>query len=259
MKLKRTKSMRTEAQSESGPTEHTGTVDLLLPSTLTGPVWVIAPHPDDESLGCGGLLAELTDLGTPTWALLLTDGGASHPDSVSWPRDKLARQRLSEWHAGLDLLGLDQNRRLALNLPDGRLPSPDQEGGGAAVTAIRTALAQSPPATVLLPWRRDPHPDHRAAHALILAALDGWPAARKLEYTVWLSERAGAEDLPRPGEANLWHAEVGGQAARKEAAIRCHASQLGTLIHDDPSGFVLPEDMIARAVGGRERLLEVRA
>jgi LmbE family N-acetylglucosaminyl deacetylase len=243
--------VKTESQTgPSGP--------VLSPASLTGPVWVIAPHPDDESLGCGGLLADLTDLGTPTWALLLTDGGASHPASADWPRERLARQRLAEWHAALDLLGLPPERRAALNLPDSRLPFLDAAQATSAVAAIRAALAQAAPATVLLPWRRDPHPDHRAAHALILAALEEWPAARRLEYTVWLSERAEAEDLPKPGEAEVWSADVRRQSARKEAAIRCHHSQLGGLIHDDPGGFVLPEDMIGRAVSGPERLLEVR-
>ncbi|WP_407572206.1 PIG-L deacetylase family protein [Deinococcus altitudinis] len=238
--------------------QRTDAATVLAPTSLAGPVWVVAPHPDDESLGCGGLLAELTDLGTQTWALLLTDGGASHPASVSWSRERLAGQRLAEWHAGLDLLGVQRGRRLALNLPDGRLPFPQQEGGAAAVAAIRSALAQAVPATVLLPWRRDPHPDHRAAHALIFAALEDWPAVRRLEYTVWLPERAESADLPQPREATVWSADSGRQAARKAAAIRCHASQLGGLIRDDPDGFVLQEDMIRRAVSGHELLLEVR-
>lgn len=238
--------------------QYTDAAEVLLPASLAGPVWVVAPHPDDESLGCGGLLAELTDLGTPTWALLLTDGGASHPASVDWPRERLAGQRLAEWHAGLDLLGVHRDRRMALGLPDGRLPFPQQEGGAAATAVIRSALAQAVPATVLLPWRRDPHPDHRATHALIFAALEEWAAARRLEYTVWLPERAESVDLPQPNEAIVWSADVGRQVARKEAAIRCHASQLGGLIHDDPAGFVLQQQMIHRAVSGHEALLEVR-
>ena len=236
----------------------TDTAAVLVPASLAGPVWVIAPHPDDESLGCGGLLAELAELGTPTWALLLTDGGASHPASVDWPRERLVLQRCAEWHAGLDLLGVHPDRRVALNLPDGRLPFPRQEGGSAAAAAIRSALALAVPATVLLPWRRDPHPDHRAAHALISLALEEWSAVRRLEYTVWLPERAESRDLPQLNEASVWSADVRRHAARKEAAIRCHASQLGGLIHDDPTGFVLHEDMIRRAVGGPETLLEVK-
>lgn len=231
----------------------------LDPARLAGPVWVVAPHPDDESLGCGGLLARLADLNTEVWALLLSDGGASHPNSAEWPRRRLAGQRLAEWHAGLDELGQDRARRVHLDLPDGALPRPDQPGGEAAVAAIRTAFLTRPPATLLLPWRRDPHPDHRAAHALTTAALAGLPPVRTLEYTVWLAERAAPDDLPRPGEVRTWQLPTDPQRARKAAAIRAHRSQLGGLVHDDPGGFVLPEAMIERALSAPERYLECPA
>ena len=229
----------------------------LAPVSLAGPVWVVAPHPDDESLGVGGLVAELTDLGTEVWAMLLTDGGASHPGSVAWTRERLAAGRLSEWQAALDLLGVAPTRRVALGLPDGALPYPGD--GEAAVELIRKALVVAPPNTVLLPWRRDPHPDHRAAHALMMAALGSGPAARCLEYTVWLPERGGADDQPRPGEARHFAVLLPQQRARKEAAVRAHRSQLGQLVQDDPGGFTLQEDMIRRAVDAHETLLEVRA
>lgn len=231
-------------------------VCLLDPAGLAGPVWVVAPHPDDEGLGCGGLLAHSADLNTEVWALLLSDGGASHPNSLEWSRSRLADQRLAEWHAGLDELGQDRARRAHLNLPDGALPFPDQPGGPEAVAAIRAAFSTRPPATLLVPWRRDPHPDHRAAHALTTAALAGLPVVRTLEYTVWLAERGGPDDIPRPGEVRTWHLPVGNQSRRKAAAIRAHRSQLGGLIHDDPGGFVLPEDMIERALTAPERYLE---
>ena len=234
----------------------------LLPASLEGPVWVIAPHPDDESLGCGGLVAELCSLGTVLWALLLSDGSASHPGSREWPARPLATRRLGEWHAGLDQLGVHPRRRLALGLPDGRLPWPrgaendEDSGGDEAARAISAALAVAPPATLLLPWRRDPHPDHRAAHALVQRALNGRSGVRQLEYTVWLPQRAAPEDLPRPGEVRVWEVQVTRQLARKEAAIRAHRSQLGQLVQDDPGGFVLPEQMVRASLDGSEWLLE---
>ncbi len=236
-----------------------GVAQTLLPASLAGPVWVVAPHPDDESLGCGGLLAELARLNIETWALLLTDGSASHPSSAQWPAARLAAHRLAEWHAGLDLLGLGRERRLALGLPDGALPLPEDAGGAQAAAAVRQAFEAAPPATVLLPWRRDPHPDHRTAHQLVVEALTAFPDARQLEYTVWLPERAAEGDRPELGEARAWQVPVGRQLAKKEAAIRTHRSQLGQLITDDPGGFVLPEAMVRRALTSYERLLEVRA
>ena len=233
-------------------------VETLPAASLGGPVWVIAPHPDDESLGCGGLIAELCSLGTVLWALLLTDGSASHPGSQEWPARRLATRRLGEWHAGLEQLGVHPRRRLALGLPDGRLTAPEQTESGEAVCAIRAALTVAPPATVLLPWRRDPHPDHRGAHALVQAALTGRSGVRQLEYTVWLAQRAAPGDLPQPGEVQVWEVQVTRQLARKEAAIRAHRSQLGQLVQDDPGGFVLPEQLVRASLGGSEWLMESR-
>ncbi|WP_262895303.1 PIG-L family deacetylase [Hymenobacter lapidiphilus] len=50
-----------------------------------GPTVVIAPHPDDESLGCGGLLALLARANVPVWCVLMSDGTMSHPNSAKFP------------------------------------------------------------------------------------------------------------------------------------------------------------------------------
>jgi LmbE family N-acetylglucosaminyl deacetylase len=148
-------------------TVHTDSTPLD-PARLHGPVWVVAPHPDDEALGCAALLAALSDLGREVWALLMTDGGASHPGSLSHPRTRLAQLRLAEWRAGLAGLGVPEERTRALNLPDGALGQCDPAQVTAAVAA---ALSAAPPTTLLLPWRRDPHPDHRATWGPVRAAL----------------------------------------------------------------------------------------
>ncbi|GGJ68263.1 PIG-L deacetylase family protein [Deinococcus aquiradiocola] len=223
---------------------------LLDPAALTGPVWVVAPHPDDEALGCGALIAALTDAGQEVWALLLSDGGFSHPASAAYPRERLVRTRLAEWRAGLAVLGVPAERTAALGFPDGALAGHAQEIQEAARAAFRAA----PPATVLLPWGRDPHPDHRAAWATLHAALPG--PCRVLLYTVWLQERGQEGDWPAPGEARTLTFPPSGWADRKAAAIAAHATQLGT-ITDDPGGFTLAPDMIARAVREPETYFEV--
>ena len=62
---------------------------------LTGgaPALVLAPHPDDESLGCGALLAA-SFAGPGAHVICLTDGGASHLGSPTWPREALSALRL---------------------------------------------------------------------------------------------------------------------------------------------------------------------
>ena len=56
-----------------------------------GRVMIVAPHPDDESLGCGGLIAQLKAQKAEVWVLFLTNGEASHPNSLSYPAKKLGR------------------------------------------------------------------------------------------------------------------------------------------------------------------------
>ncbi|PNY79591.1 PIG-L family deacetylase [Deinococcus koreensis] len=223
---------------------------LLDPRTLPGPVWVVSPHPDDEALGCGALIAALTTLGQDVWALLVSDGAASHPGSRAFPPSRLSALRLSEWRAGLAELGVPPEHTQTLNLPDGAL---DRCDPAVIRPRLQAAFAGAPPRTLLLPWRRDPHPDHRACWTLLMAARPA--GCRVLGYSVWLTERGTPDDWPPADEARPWAFEIGGAAARKSRAISAHASQLG-LIQDDPGGFTLAEAMVARAVRGPERLFE---
>ncbi|WP_291425469.1 PIG-L deacetylase family protein [Deinococcus sp.] len=221
----------------------------LDPNQLPEPIWVVAPHPDDEALGCGGLLAALSDLGGEVHALLVTDGGASHPHSVKYPRPALVGQRLTEWRAGLLELGIPAGQTVALGFPDGELARSDP---ARVRSALARAWATAPPATLLLPWRRDPHPDHRACWVCFEPLLGRVPCV--LEYTVWLPERGEPGDWPQPAEglSELLFPLSAAQQQRKANAIAAHRSQLG-LIDDDPSGFVLAPEMVQRAVAGPER------
>lgn len=222
----------------------------LDPLTLPGPVWVAAPHPDDEALGCGALIAALTAAGREVWALLLTDGGFSHPGSRAFPRGRLAAERLDEWRAGLACLGVPAGRTRALGLPDGALGGCDPAG---VERQVRAALTAAPPATVLLPWRRDPHPDHRATWGPVTAACA--PGTRRLGYAVWLAERGAQPDWPDPDEARAWTLAVGEHRAAKAGAIAAHATQLGR-VTDDPGGFTLAPEMVRRALDGPELYFE---
>src|SRR5687768_8056870 len=64
-----------------------------------GPTLVVAPHPDDESLGCGGALALLGRAGLPVWLLFVSDGAGSHPGSRRYPAPALRVLRESEARA----------------------------------------------------------------------------------------------------------------------------------------------------------------
>jgi LmbE family N-acetylglucosaminyl deacetylase len=225
-----------------------------------GATVVIAPHPDDEALGCGGLLALLHAAGQPTAAVLVSDGTMSHPNSARFSPEARRAVREGEFRHALTILGADQAAPLLLALPDSQVP---QEAGVAgfseAAIRLRRFLEHQQAATVLVPWRRDPHPDHRASSRLVQAALAGMPRPpRRLEYVVWAWERAAPEDLPTAADGvRGFRLDVSTVAAQKQRAIATHRSQVAPgIFTDDPHGFLLSEQMLAHFAGPYEVFFE---
>jgi LmbE family N-acetylglucosaminyl deacetylase len=210
-----------------------------------GSTLVVAPHPDDESLGCGGAIALLRRHSVPVWTLFVTDGAASHTRSVRYPPPALAALREEEALAALSALGVKPDAVTFLRMPDRALPTPDSPEYVAPVKHVREIIAERAPQTVLLPWRRDPHPDHRGAAQLVRAALAQLPLPpRVLEYPIWLWHLAQPGDGPAPHEVIAWRLDIAPVLEEKRAAIAAHRSQTIGLA-DDPSGFRLTSDLLA--------------
>lgn len=157
---------------------------LSLPS---GHVLVIAPHPDDETLGCGGLLLLLRRAGQPASVLFLTDGSASHSGHPTLSPDDLARLRRSEASEAARRLGLDPASDLDfLELPDGRLPRLAPATRADAIARLVEEFARLRPALVLVTSRHDGSSEHVAAFSLVEEALGRLATRpRRLEYLVW--------------------------------------------------------------------------
>ncbi len=85
---------------------------------------------------------------------------------------------------------------------------------------------------MLAPWRRDPHPDHRAAWQPIARALGSGPypthgrgrGVRLIEYLIWSWELAASGDAPRSGEVVPWRLDISAVLPRKLSAIAAHRS-----------------------------------
>ncbi|MCI1189355.1 PIG-L family deacetylase [Hymenobacter sp. DH14] len=214
-----------------------------------GATVVIAPHPDDEALGCGGLLALLHQAGHRTAAVLVSDGSMSHPNSEAFSSEARSAVREAEFRHALTILGADAAEPLLLRLPDSCVPdTADAPGFAAAVEQLREYLMHQHAATVLVPWRRDPHPDHRATALLVQAALEGMPQPpRRLEYVVWAWERAAPEDLPTVADAvGGFRIDIEDVVVQKQQAIATHQSQVAPgVFADDPDGFLLSAEMLA--------------
>ncbi len=220
----------------------------LRPEAL-GPTLVLAPHADDESLGCGGLIALLADRGMAVSVVVVSDGSKSHPGSRAYPPERLRGTREAEARAAVALLGLDPNAEALLTflrLPDTAVPSPGEPGFDAAVGWLVDRLEARTIETLLSPWRRDPHCDHRATRAIAAAAaVSSSRSIRVLEYPIWAYTSPDLDDLPRWDEVKAWRLEIGPVLDRKRAAIAAHRSQTTPLIDDDPAGFTLSPEVLA--------------
>ena len=86
------------------------------------PFIVIAPHSDDESLACGGLIADACRQGVRGKVVIVSDGTGSHPNSRAYPPDRLSSLREEEARQAGTELGLKPEDMLFLRLPDRFVP-----------------------------------------------------------------------------------------------------------------------------------------
>ena len=124
---------------------------------------VVAPHADDEIIGCGGLLAQLAASGADVTVLYVSDSSGG-TEVVSDP-EAYARRRRDEAADGLAILGVDSARRL--DLPDGSL---DQHLDAIAA-GVREVLLQLRPELLLAPSALEVTRDHRAVFTAVHRAL----------------------------------------------------------------------------------------
>ncbi|MEZ0541276.1 PIG-L deacetylase family protein [Fibrella arboris] len=210
-----------------------------------GRTLVLAPHPDDESLGCGGTVALLRQAGFSVHVVFISDGTLSHPNSATYPAARLRDLRESEALDALVELGMTEQQATFMRLPDRNVPTRGSAGFDEAVDEIVSILTSFGPTTVLVPFERDPHPDHRATYQLLQGAMARLTAPpRVLEYLIWLWELGQLEDLPQPHERLAVRVDISSVVDQKKRAIDAHQSQVTRMIDDDPSAFYLSPELL---------------
>jgi LmbE family N-acetylglucosaminyl deacetylase len=203
---------------------------------------VLAPHPDDESIGCGGLIAACCERGTPPVVMVVTDGAKSHPGSRTHPAEKLRAVRESEARAAVSLLGARGEDVVFMRIDDTRSPL-DGPLFESAVETIAQLARSARCSVILAPWRHDPHCDHESVDAMARAAAVRIGATH-LSYPVW--GWTLPEATPLPDETiDGWRLDISAHRDVKARAIAAHESQYGDLITDDPNGFRLPANLLA--------------
>lgn len=210
-------------------------------------ILVFVPHPDDETIGCGGLIAKAIEAGITVDVVLVTDGGASHSVTPTLSRTELARMRRAELSAALAILG-SSSEPLCLNLYDAETASisPAERHTIARTVASQDRLSRAD--VVLTTWRREPHCDHQFSYELG-REVAGLMRVPLIEYMVWTPVAAEAGSWPQIGETTTFRLDVSDVLQRKRSAIECHRSQLG---HLEAPGFDL-RPYLEKMIGRYER------
>ena len=208
-------------------------------------VLIVAPHPDDETLGCGGAIGLLCRKGYDVKVLTISDGTGSHPNSRKYPPPALQAIRSQETLAALSILGVDRSAITFLQLKDGAIPSVTSPHFAIAKLRCQKYLTKILPDTIFIPWRSDPHPDHRATWQLIQAAiLSLGITPQVIEYPIWDWDPEQQRHTPNLNQISGWRLDIGAVLDRKLQAISTYKSQLGQLIDDDPNGFCLTAELL---------------
>lgn len=192
---------------------------------------IVAPHPDDEVLGCGGLLQQLAELGRSILIISVTDGSASHPGSQQWTPQRLGVVRPQESAQALRRLGLPLHslQWLRGGFSDGGVAGQERQ----LVRFLERYLRADD--VVFSTWREDGHSDNEAVgRACHLAA--STTGCAFYELPIWTWHWASPEDSQIPWYRARKLQLSPEMVARKRHAAYAFASQL----QGDPAAGLPP-------------------
>lgn len=177
-------------------------------------ILVVSPHPDDESIGCGGTICKHVLKGDAVHVVVLTSGEAGGHGRSREETIRLREQEARDASAILKLASLQ-----FWHLPDGRL-----KATVAACQQLRRVIRTLRPSVVYVTHDGEMHPDHRAAYRMVMQAVSELSGRRPvvLLYEVWtpLQDIDHVEDISDVMETKL-------------AAVRAYHTQLAAMRFDD--------------------------
>jgi LmbE family N-acetylglucosaminyl deacetylase len=190
----------------------------------TSLILVVAAHPDDEVLGCGGTIARHADAGDTVQVLIVAEGATSRQEQRD--RGEAAQELSSLAHAAqtagaiLGAAGVE-----LLDLPDNRLDSLDRLD---LIKQIEQRIARHQPQVVYVHHSGDVNIDHRRLHEAVVTACrptPGQPVLRLLSYEV-----ASSTEWQPPGSGPAfqpnWFVDITAQWDRKRQALEAYAAEM---------------------------------
>jgi len=203
--------------------------ESLMPPSNSQRVLVVAAHPDDEVLGCGGTIARHSDAGDQVQVLIVAEGATSRQPQCDRDQatDELWTLAQAAHQAGA-ILGA-QGVEL-LNLPDNRLDSLDRLD---LIKQIEERITRQQPQMVYVHHAGDVNVDHRRLHEAVVTACrptPGQPVRRLLSFEVACStlwQPPGSAPAFQPN----WFVDISAQWPRKREALEAYASEMRTWPH----------------------------
>jgi LmbE family N-acetylglucosaminyl deacetylase len=203
-----------------------------------GPMLVIAPHPDDETLGAGGLIASQRALGIDVTVVAVTDGENAYLDTDPGVIENLRRVRRQEQTNALGRLGVPEEKIVRFSLTDSGVTAREEE----LIQLLEPLITRG--THVISPWTGDFHPDHESCGraAAIVAEKAG---AQITSYFFWAWHRGTPELLMGPRfNLQLGAFRFDEEILRaKTEALLCHRSQLERTTGDE----ILPASLLGPA------------
>lgn len=219
---------------------------------LRRPALVFAPHPDDETLGCGGTILRKRSAGARVQIVLMTDGSSAFPGLIA--PEELTRLRYAELLEAAATLEVSEDDVFFLHFKDGQLSEHITE----ATDRVAELLTREKPAEIYVPYHLDPPPDHQATTQIALAAARRvLPGVIVYEYPVWfwyhwpiIPADAGLRGQYRSARDGLRRGRHSAREFRcvvpmaelrelKRRALDCHRTQMVQLV-PDPNWKTLP-------------------
>jgi len=143
-------------------------------------ILILAPHPDDETIGCGGLIVKAKKSGSDVRVVFLTDGSAGVLDK-KLNNTQRARLREQEARSACISLGLKDSDLVFWRYQDGKLTT-----NSASVKLLNNLLTAYLPDIIMTPFISDPHPDHAETSAILRKSLEALNMDPEImQYEVW--------------------------------------------------------------------------
>ena len=120
---------------------------------------IIAPHPDDEVFGCGGLIARQVAEGHIPHVIVLTGGGGSHRGCCSTAESDIISARRELTHKAMSALGLPESHIHELDFTDGHI----SEGNAAEKKKLESLISEINPDVILVPHVSSASTTHQPA------------------------------------------------------------------------------------------------